>query len=305
MLPDIQNPGWRAGASRELVCPSRSPADNSGSAIRMQSPTAPAKSDGARGLKLRRQTNFGEVSKDATAAKSRRISAISRKMADHGDSTPYIGVAAKLAPRDSRGGAHNRADRESHGLSAGQVEQLMAAAKHADAIGLPLTRFITIHWASAGVMLEAMVKATGRFIDLLTKALKRHGSDTAWLYVHEGGERQGGHCHLLAHVPARLVATVSKLQKGWLHRITGQTYRKGVIHSTPVGGRLKLEINNPTLFAANFEAVLAYLLKGVSDQAAQCLGLGRTQPTGRIIGKRCGTSQNIGAKARIVWEAPQ
>lgn len=293
MLPDMQNPGWRAGASRELGCLSHSPADDSGAALPVQSRQA---------LKLHRLTDYGEVSKDATAGKSPEIPAISCKTADHGDSFPYIGVAAKLAKCASRGGARNRADRESRELSVSQVGNLMAAAKHADAIGLPLTRFITIHWASAGVMLEAMVKATGRFIDLLTKALKRHGSDTAWLYVHEGGERQGGHCHLLAHVPARLVATISKLQKGWLRRITGRTYRKKVIKSKPVGGRLRLEINNPALFAANFETVIGYLLKGVREEIANCFGLGRTQPTGCIIGKRCGTSQNIGAKARNAME---
>lgn len=301
MLSDMQNPGWQAGASRELVCPSRSPAESSASALTVQTRDTPF----GHSLKLHRRTDFGEVSKDEAARKNGEILAISCKATSHKAKLPFIGVAAKLAPRGSRGGAHNRADRESHGLSANQVGQLMAAAKHADAIGLPLTRFITISWASAGVVLDAMVKATGRFIDLLTKALKRHGSDTAWLYVHEGGEREGGHCHLLAHVPARLVAAVSKLQKGWLHRITGQTYRKGVIHSKPVGRLLKLEISNPALFAANFDAVFSYLLKGVSNEDADCLGLGRTQPTGRIIGKRCGTSQNIGAKARKLSSGPE
>jgi len=34
------------------------------------------------------------------------------------------------------------------------------------------------------------------------------------------------------------------------------------------------------------------------DEAASQFGLERLEPGGRIIGKRCGTSQNIGAKAR-------
>jgi hypothetical protein len=48
--------------------------------------------------------------------------------------------------------------------------------------------------------LEGMAKATGRFTDLMAKALARHGSGTALLWVHENGDRKGAHCHLLAHV---------------------------------------------------------------------------------------------------------
>ncbi len=147
-----------------------------------------------------------------------------------------------------------------------------------------------------------MAKATYRFTDLLTKALARHGSRTTWLWTHENvpgnGHDKGGHCHLLAHVPAGLVPVVSSLQRGWLRRITGQPYRARVIHSKPIGGRLGLEAGNPDLHAVNLEAALAYVLKAASPEAASQFGLERLEPGGRVIGKRCGTSQNIGAKAR-------
>ncbi|NTZ41780.1 hypothetical protein G7A66_01490 [Altererythrobacter sp. SALINAS58] len=157
---------------------------------------------------------------------------------------------------------------------------------------------ITIHWELAGVPLEGMAKATGRFTDLMTKTLARHGSPIAWLWVHENGHNKGGHCHLLAHVPPGHVRRLSGLQKGWLRRITGQPYRPRVIHSKPIGGRLGLEAGNPELHAVNLEVALAYVLKGASPDAAARFGLERLEPGGRIIGKRCGTSQNIGAKAR-------
>jgi hypothetical protein len=35
---------------------------------------------------------------------------------------------------------------------------------------------ITIHWEAAGVPLNGMAKATGRFVDLLTKAPAQRGS---------------------------------------------------------------------------------------------------------------------------------
>jgi hypothetical protein len=157
---------------------------------------------------------------------------------------------------------------------------------------------ISIHWEAAGVPLSGMAKATGRFLDLLTKALARHGSGTAWLWVHENCGPKGGHCHLLAYVPADLVSVITKLQRGWLRLISGQPYQKRVIASRPIGGRLGLEVTNPDLLAANVEAALAYMLKGANRRAALQFNLKRLQPGGRIIGKRCGVSQNIGPKAR-------
>ncbi|MFM2279281.1 MAG: hypothetical protein RLZZ444_1512 [Pseudomonadota bacterium] len=197
-----------------------------------------------------------------------------------------------------RGGPRNRASRETDSLSPAQVANLTAAAAHALAIGLPFTRFVTIHWESAGIALADMAGATGRFLDLLTKALARHGARTAWLWVHENGEGKGGHVHILAHVPAELAPIVSRLQRRWLRSITGQPYRARMIHSKPIGGRLGLESGNPDLHAVNLSAVLDYVIKGADPIAARQFGLSRLEPGGRVIGKRCGTSQNIGPKAR-------
>jgi hypothetical protein len=151
---------------------------------------------------------------------------------------------------------------------------------------------------AAGVPPEHMARAIGRFTDLLTKALARHGSSTAWLWVHENGEDKGGHCHLLAHVPPALVPLVVGLQRGWLRRITGEPYRARVIRSRPIGGLLGLEEGNPALHAINLVAALSYVLKGASEAAAEKFNLERLERGGRIVGKRCATSQNIGAKAR-------
>ncbi len=199
---------------------------------------------------------------------------------------------------NARGGARNRSDRVSHGLNEKQVANLAAAASHASMIGLPFTRMITIHWQAAGVPLCSMAKATGRFIDLMTKALARHCSATAWIWVHESGERKGGHCHLLAHVPARLVKVLVKLQRGWLKRITGKPYQARLIRSRPVGGWLDLENCNPNLHAQNLHVAVAYVLKQATAEALARFQLERWEPGGLVIGKRCGTSQNIGPSAR-------
>jgi hypothetical protein len=145
---------------------------------------------------------------------------------------------------------------------------------------------------------SGMARATGRFLDLMGKAIRRHGGATAWVWVHEGGKDKGGHCHLLAHVPPDLVAIISRLQMGWLRRITGKAYRARVIASRPIGGRLGLETGNPDLHAHNLAAALLYVLKGADSEAAPAFNLQRLEPGGLIIGKRCGVSQNIGPKAR-------
>ncbi|RVU06260.1 hypothetical protein EOE18_05345 [Novosphingobium umbonatum] len=253
-------------------------------------------------MKLHRDCGFGGVS----IAQRQPQKAVKPLVSETGTALAinYLtsGVAALSAGGTGRGGARNRADRESHALTAAQIGNLKAAEHHADKIGLPFTRMISIHWQAAGVPLAGMAKATYRFTDLLKKALARHGSGTAWLWTHENapgdGHDKGGHCHLLAHVPSDLVPVVTALQRGWLRRITGQPYRARVIHSKPIGGRLGLEAGNPDLYAVNLDAALAYVLKGASPEAASQFGLERLEAGGRVIGKRCGTSQNIGTKAR-------
>lgn len=241
---------------------------------------------------------FGEVSNALIERLSARFQQDEADGTEPAINTITLGVPADSEQRSQRGGAHNSAARQSHALSSGQIANLIAASAHATEIGLPFNRMITIHWEAAGVPLDGMARATGRFIDLLTKTIVRHGGKTAWLWVHEGGEKKGGHCHLLAHVPADLVATITKLQRGWLRCITTRPYKASVIHSTPIGGRLGVEEGNPALHAANLEVAIKYLLKGADPAAAELYGLERIEDGGLVIGKRCGTSQNIGAKVR-------
>lgn len=250
-------------------------------------------------LKLHRDGGSGEVSIASSFSERHE------KQGDRDSGTAgaisylSLGVPAISSSGTGRGGARNRADRESHALTARQVANLLAAANHAASIGLPFNRMISIHWQTAGIPLARMAKATGRFVDLLSKCIARHGSRITWLWVHENGGGKGGHCHLLAHVPARLVPTVTAAQKRWLRVITGQPYRARTVLSRPIGGILGLEAGNPDLHAANLGAALSYILKGANADAAVRFDLTRLEPGGRIIGKRCATSVNIGALAQI------
>ncbi|MDA9918634.1 hypothetical protein N9D37_01985 [Erythrobacter sp.] len=217
------------------------------------------------------------------------------------ESVQHSEVSKTPREKSKRGGARNRADRGSYALSGTDVAKSIAATHFATAIGLPFTRMITIHWESAGVQLFNMPRATGRFIDLLTKALARHGSRTSWVWVHENGHLKGAHCHILAHIPATLVSVVNALQRGWLRAITGKPYKRGVIHSKPIGGRLGLERSNAELHAKNLTAALCYLLKGATPEVCAQHGLSCMEAGGYVLGKRCGISQNVSTKARTAF----
>lgn len=249
-------------------------------------------------LKLHRDSRSGEVSIGEVAARVMENLTVEAAGTIAAVNTITLGPSANSARRIGKGGARNHSDRESFALKSAQVENLVAATQHACKIGLPFNRMITVHWEAAGVPLKDMPQATGRFIDLLSKTVTRKGGKVAWVWVHEGGEKKGGHVHILAHVPEHVIDVVTSLQKGWLKAITGSVYRRGVIHTKPIGQRRGLEKHNPLLHRENLNSVLMYILKGSSPDAARKIGLVRLEPGGRVIGKRCGTSQNIGLKAR-------
>ncbi len=255
-------------------------------------------------LKLHRNCGFGEVSIAPIQSQSPENPPIAKTGTVLAINYLTSGVAALSAKGTGRGGARNRADRESYALTAAHVANLLAAKCHAGIIHLPFTRMITIHWEAAGVPLNLMPKATAHFLDLLTKALARHGEQITWLFVHEnapgGGHDKGGHAHILAYVPDYLVRVIKKLQMRWLYRITGQPYRARVIRSKPIGGRLGLEASNPDLHAVNLAAAFGYVCKGAPQTILNRFEIDQEhKPGGRVIGKRCGASQNIGRTAQI------
>ena len=112
------------------------------------------------------------------------------------------------------------------------------------------------------------------------------------------GTLQDGHCHLFAYVPAGFVKRLQRLQMRWLRAITGKSYKKAVIKSKPIGGLLGLETGNPALHEVNLSAAIGYVLKGAIPAAVAQFRLALVEPGGRVVGRRCSTSQNIGQGAR-------
>lgn len=253
-------------------------------------------------LKLHRDSGCGEVSIGDAAARILENLKLEATGTIAAVNTLHLGDAANSVSRPGRGGARNYASRESFALKLTQVENLIAATGFSCEIGLPFNRMITIHWEAAGIPLKDMAKATGQFLDLMTKVVSRRGGHIAWLWVHEGGITKGGHCHMLVHIPSHMIDVVTKLQKGWLKTITESPYRKGVIFGKPIGLRRDLEVSNPALHRENLVNVLSYVVKGAYPDVAAAMGLPRLEPGGRVIGRRCSTSQNIGPKARALHQ---
>lgn len=166
---------------------------------------------------------------------------------------------------------------------------------HAIEIGLPLNRFVTINWEAAGV--EDCTRATGRFLKFASDWLRRHRARLAYVWVQERGPRVGQHVHILLHVPPALARRFSELQRGWLGA-SGARVAKGLIKTRPVGRTYRAAVSGPhEAYRVNLERVTRYMLKQAKlpRTAASRIGIARGS---QVIGKRCSTSENIGATAR-------
>lgn len=199
-----------------------------------------------------------------------------------------IGCARSPASKTifPHGGARNNANRTSDYLTPKKAQKLIEAAHRAMQIGRPLNRHITIHWEAAGLSDREAMQATTAFLKYLREWLR---GDTAYLWVRENGEGKGSHVHILAHVP-RGKAMSGVLSQRWIRRCTGKPYQRDVIHTRKVRGS---DHPDSLLYTENCGIVLSYYLKGAEPSVATALGR-RHKFGGTIIGKRCGTSRNIG-----------
>lgn len=191
-----------------------------------------------------------------------------------------------LSPLFQHGGARNSASRTSDGLTLAQAKKLANAARTAMAIGRPLNRHIVVHWEAAGLSDREAMNATTAFLKYLREWLR---GQTAYLWTRENGDGKGSHVHILAHIPDAKKMN-GALSRRWVEQCTIRTYRAGAIFSRKIAGASQ---PSEALYAKNLSAVLAYVLKGAEPDAAEALGMVHEQG-GCVIGKRCGTSRNIG-----------
>lgn len=209
------------------------------------------------------------------------------------DTIPSCGL---IPAKRGWGGARNRADRVSYHLTLRQCQELIAAASHADRLGLRFNRHWTVHYERAGIDEAKAAAFIGRLTKLVRECSRRRGGGFAAIWVREGGKSKGGHVHILMHYPAALC--LKGRTRRWI-RCAGGTSRKGVSRIRAVAGRVSEAANGGEHYAHNLAVVRGYLLKGASKEACEALQLDRAAiDQGRVLGKRCGTTQNIGGCAR-------
>lgn len=204
-------------------------------------------------------------------------------------------AAQSHTPRRTWGGARNRADRCSLHLSAASVSCMIQAADFAEQIGRAFNRHWTVHYQMAGIAEDDGAAFVGRLLSLVRKHVRRAGGELAALWARENGDRKGGHVHILLHVPSGM--TLRNLTRRWIKAAGGDPARR-VSRVRTIGKTLANAKVGGEHYRDNADAVLAYLFKAASQETGKALELRCCGEGGRIIGKRCGTSQNIGAKAR-------
>lgn len=194
------------------------------------------------------------------------------------------------------GGARNRADRTSDGLSDKQVAGLINAAEFAFATGRIFQRHWTVHYGLAGIQPSDGARFVSRLFGMVSKQARREGGHMTALWVRECASGKGEHVHILLHLPAGM--SLHNRTRRWI-KAAGGTWKRDVSKVTIVGGLLsKVEESSEARQRENAENVVRYLLKAASEETGRRLALTRAGRGGSISGKRCGWTENIGMKAR-------
>ena len=205
-------------------------------------------------------------------------------------STHIYSEASSSHSAHSWGGARNRSDRTSEYIKLEAALELVEAARWAIAAGVPFNRHLTAHWAMGGITDRAASAATSRLIKLVGDWVRNRGGRFAHAWVREMGRRKGTHVHILLHIPKGI--RLDHMTRRWVKSIIGET-KKGTIKTRTIGGTAKAAFSGSDWYEDNLAAVVAYLLKGVSVEAGEALGLDLSAAGGQIIGKRISISQNL------------
>jgi hypothetical protein len=208
-------------------------------------------------------------------------------------------AALSRLPAPCREVAASLKRRASKRMSLRQASNMMEAVAFAKLIDLPLVAHLTIHWAFTDVGDDPDGKLFAKFREGLDKWARRHGFPLTGIWARERmsrGQAEVVHCHLLFHLPVQY-----RSGKG-LREVEDAIYRLIKRHGRPAGDKrgdgywadevIKVVIhNNPDG---------KYLIKGGGPEVWKLFGIRKEhrRSQGLIHGKRCGTTENIGAAAR-------
>lgn len=177
-------------------------------------------------------------------------------------------------------------------ISIQQAANIMEAVSFAKAIGLPLVAHLTIDWAVTKVGDDPDGRLFAKVREGLHKWFDRRGIELAGAWARECPDGDVEHCHLLFHLPH------DYRQGPKLIEVEEAICRLVDRHGGGISddGAIKLVLwPNPDG---------KYLIKGGGPKVWKRFRLRREHRRlqGTIHGKRCGTTENIGARARYTWE---
>ena len=167
-----------------------------------------------------------------------------------------------------------------------QVRGLQAATSYAEEIGRPLDACIDINWSRTSWEDDPEGEALERTIKKLRRWLSRQDEELYAIWVRENPPKKGPGAHLMLHLPRRLLKPLKEIAMDLLPEGCRDTDGKAVwVH--PAG----------TTSFARMSRVL-YLSKGINPgRVCETLGI-KPQDQGRVIGKRCGMTENLGPTAQ-------
>ena len=183
--------------------------------------------------------------------------------------------------------------RASKRITMRHASNMMLAIRFAREIGRPLIAHATIHWAGTKVGDDPDGRRFAKVREGLDKWLQRAGIPNGLSCVWVRERRSGGlaeieHSHMLFHLPHRYK--------------TGRKYDQ-IVHALERlidrhGEANYLDCTLKLTFPANPNGV--YLLKGGGPDIWRKYAVPFIwhEPQGLIVGKRCGTTENLGSKAR-------
>lgn len=171
-------------------------------------------------------------------------------------------------------------------ISLEAAENVIIATGFADLIGFPLNRFITVASELAQCVGRGQ-EIQGRFLERMRKWLLYRGVIPAYVWVIENGSVIGFHSHIAVFVPSEHWAAFKRAAPAW---VDGD-----VDKSTTNFQRTRLSFGISRLNGV--KGRLRYMLKGCNNEAANLFSI-RQSSQGTVIGRQCGTSENIGRTAQ-------
>lgn len=169
------------------------------------------------------------------------------------------------------------------------ASNMRVAMNAAEAMGLPLTHFVTINFAQTACTSAEGLRAfrelrNNRFGKWVTRARKRalwQASQAAHVWVVENPDDLT-HVHWAVHVPAGAEAEFERLMPKWLKAVTGGPFADGALQIKPVHDASRLAL---------------YMLKGAAEGYTTFANI-RNVPQGWVDGRRCGVAHALNRTAR-------